>query len=454
LSKEIKPELPAFEWQVTEETVFQNCLPTPPEEEETLTPPEDAILGNTDRRRKSSSLVRGHLRSPTNVESGRIRLMQIIDEENSRKNFRDYLVSRYCEENLDFYMDILKFHSQFKNEHSNVEEIISAANHIWNEYLDPDTSSKPLNVPQELLNQCKQKISNNSFTVDLFDKLQQHCFDLMLQDSLPKFKRNSMAIPPPLPLSDQQNSSLPLSFLRPPSFVGSQPSLRKSISSGSLRAKMNAAMASLKSVAESTSQNSNDTYCHITPVTSNTSTSINSPPLSPIPLQSSSTSIISSVSSTAPSTPTTPTLISNPNNSNNYRSDTILTSADKNSTAPANRISMASAVCIQNITKRMLMGRRNSTSSTSSQFSVSALSSVFYLSSLDKFRNMPGSYPCKNNNKDDTEDLNLTSWQRLRRNISTPNFQSRSMTKSRPSTLFNTHNQTYNTNKTLPELPT
>ena len=123
--------------------------------------------------------------------------------------------------------------------------------------------------------------------------------------------------------------------------------------------------------------------------------------------------------------------------------------SNKSSTASVNRISMAY------ITKRMLLGRRNSTSSTTSQFSVSTLTSVFYLSSLDKFRNMPGSYPCKNNNKDDDNE-DLSSWQKLRRNISTPNF--RSTSKSRSSSLFNTHNQThsqdYNPNKSLPPLPT
>ena len=93
-------------------------------------------------------MIRRHSRSSTNVESGRIRLMQIIDDENSRKNFRNYLVSKYCEENLDFYMDILKFHSHFKKKVIKKNEIITTANYIWNEYLDPQTSSKPLNFPQ------------------------------------------------------------------------------------------------------------------------------------------------------------------------------------------------------------------------------------------------------------------------------------------------------------------
>ncbi|RIA97646.1 RGS domain-containing protein, partial [Glomus cerebriforme] len=320
--REIIPELPAFEWQVTEDTGLESCLntstisptiTTTSSSLSTLVPPEDAIFGiidRTDRRRKTTSLIRGHTRSSTNIESSRIRLMQIIDDENSRKRFRDYLVSKYCEENLDFYMDILKFHSHFKNETlKNYEMIISFTNYIWNEYLDPETSSKPLNVPQELLNQCKQKISENLFTNDLFDKLQQHCFDLMLQDSLPKFTRNSMAIP----YSTDLNSSSSFNYLCPPN---KQLTPRKSLSSGSLRSKMNHAISTLKNAVEPSSQNS-----------LNSLNSSNSPSISPlpsplpssIPPQSSSQSSASSptstfsttssvsTSSTLSSTPTTPT---------------------------------------------------------------------------------------------------------------------------------------------------
>jgi hypothetical protein len=409
-------------------------------------PPEDALLGVTDmkdRRRKSTISVRGHSRSSTNSESGRIRLMQIIEDENSRENFRNYLVSRYCEENLDFYMDVLKFHSHFKKEILKNNEIITAANYIWNEYLDPQTSSKPLNVPQELLNQCKQKISKNSFTIELFDKLQQHCFDLMLQDSLPKFTRNSVAITS-LPSSSSENylnsSSSSLSYLRPPN--NKQHSLRKSISSGSLRAKMNSAIASLKTTSESTSQ-SNSPY--VSPPPS---------PTPPIPSQflsqstassPTSTSTFSSTSST--SSTSTSTTFSIPTTPTSTTSATVINNQQ--------RISMASAMSISNITKKMLLGRRNSISSN--HFSVTTLSSVFYLSSLERFRCMPGSYPCSsstnnNDNKKDDNDNYSSAWQKLRRNISTPNFQSRP--RSRSSTLFNVNNdQANNCDKKLPPLP-
>lgn len=394
-------------------------------------------MTDKDRRRKSTISVKGHSRSSTNAESGRIRLMQIIDDKNSRENFRNYLVSRYCEENLDFYMDILKFHSHFKNEILKNNEIITAANYIWNEYLDPQTSSKPLNVPQELLNQCKQKISQNSFTINLFDKLQQHCFDLMLQDSLPKFTRNSMAILSPPSSSENylNSSSSSLSYLRPPD---KQPSLRKSLSSGSLRAKMNSAIASLKTTSESTSQ---------------TTSPYISPPPSPIPPQFSSQSSASSPTSTSTfsstsSTSSTSTTFSIPITPTSTVPITVINNQQ--------RISMASAMSISNITKRMLLGRRNSTSSNN--FSVSALSSVLYLSSLEKFRCMPGSYPCSsvsnnNNDKKDDSDNFSSTWQKLRRNISTPNFQSRP--RSRSSTLFksNNNNQDNNCNQKLPPLP-
>ncbi|CAI2173916.1 16755_t:CDS:2 [Funneliformis geosporum] len=473
-----KPELPAFEWQVTSDTSFEDCLPSPTSTSN-INPPNNVILYNTDG---NHPLVKTHSRSTTNVESGRIRLIQIIEEEEARTKFRNYLVSQYCEENLDFYMDIIKFHTHFKSEGSlNLLEIISCANYIWNEYLDSETSSKALNVPQDLLNNCKQKISKKLFTIDLFDKLQQHCFDLMLQDSLPKFTRNSMAFSSSEPLFPPSTPSSP-TFLRPPSFVGinhKQPplSLRKSISSGSLRTKM---MASLKTVTEpphpfdichatvtptsltSPTSPTSPTSTSTSPTspTSTSTTSTSTSPTSPTFTSTSHTSFTSSAS-TSPTSPISPTSpLSSKSVSSN--SDIISTSADSSNRSSTvstlstpttivnvqQRVSMASVVSITNITKRMLSRRRrNSTSSNSSKFSVTTLSSVFYLSSMEKFMGMPGTYPCTsvpNNNtatpnesdegvydlpSSSNESDEISTWQKLRKNISTPNL-SRSILRS------------------------
>ncbi|CAG8688467.1 2816_t:CDS:2, partial [Racocetra persica] len=94
----------------------------------------------------------------------------------------------------------------------------------------------------DLANQCRQKIDSKMFRKDIFDKLQQHCFDLMVQDSLPKFLRKSMMHEN----SSPSNSSIP-SHLKPPS--SSQKPLfgpRRSLSSGSLRARMASTLATLK----------------------------------------------------------------------------------------------------------------------------------------------------------------------------------------------------------------
>ncbi|RGB32412.1 hypothetical protein C1646_706852, partial [Rhizophagus diaphanus] len=261
----------------------------------------------------------------------------------------------------------------------------------------------------------------------------------MLQDSLPKFTRNSMAILS-LPSSSENylnSSTSSLCYLRPPD---RKPSLRKSLSSGSLRAKMNSAIASLKTTSETTSQ-TNSPYI--------------SPPPSPIPPQFSSQSSASSPTSTSTfsstsSTTSTSTTFSIPTTPTSTVPVVPITVIDNQQ-----RMSMASSMSISNITKRMLLGRRNSTSSN--HFSVSALSSVLYLSSLEKFRCMPGSSPGTNNNdnkKDDNDNFSST-WQKLRRNISTPNFQSRP--RSRSSTLFNTNNNNNNqdnsSDKKLPPLP-
>ncbi|CAJ0749069.1 2173_t:CDS:2 [Entrophospora sp. SA101] len=179
----IKPELPVFEWQKVEETGLEETIT---QATITLNQPEDVKVDSSRRnlrvnnnRSRSSSL---------NAESSRIRLMQIIEDEESRKIFRDYLVSQYCEENLDFYMDVANYREFFCTAglhiNEDMEEINSRAVYIWSEYLDDDTSPKSLNVPQDLVNTCRRKIEAKSHTIDVFDKLQEHCFGLMSTSDL------------------------------------------------------------------------------------------------------------------------------------------------------------------------------------------------------------------------------------------------------------------------------
>ncbi|CAG8497953.1 16215_t:CDS:1 [Acaulospora colombiana] len=429
---EVKPELPAFEWQVTGETELADCIT---KATATLTPPDDAILGTTDGRRKPlpkrSDTCRGRL--SCNTESRRLRLMQIIEDENSRTRFRDYLVSQYCEENLDFYMDVCQYREFFCSTriHANddIREISSHAKYIWNFYLDSDTSSKPLNVPQDLANNCQQKIHSRQYTIDIFDKLQQHCFDLMAQDSLPKFTRNSM-IPESystINLSLNLNHPTDSNHLKPLSLVGKVTSgPRKSLSSGSLRSKLVSTLASLKT-------------------TTNDLTSVNQtipstpPPRSPkSPAHSVTSTIITSENSEGNRSSMASTGSTNTTNS------TISTSSTS-STLPTPTSDQGRRLSFSGITRRVLSRRRNSISLILGQFSLVTLN--LHNSNSDKAMVMPGSYPLE-----DQEDCgecegspdNAAMWQKLRRNISTPNFQSRSNTTIR---------ETCVAEKGLPPLP-
>src|SRR6185437_13772579 len=121
-------------------------------------------------------------------------MIQIIHSEEARAKFRTYLVSQYCEENLDFYVQVMEYREIFEEVERSMlkgeeramrekdmrREAISMASCIWNLYLNDEKASKPLNVPRELSNHCRRNVEEGNYTVDLFDKLQQHCFELMV----------------------------------------------------------------------------------------------------------------------------------------------------------------------------------------------------------------------------------------------------------------------------------
>ncbi|CAG8530507.1 9259_t:CDS:2 [Acaulospora morrowiae] len=478
---EVKPELPAFEWQVTGETELEDCIT---QATATLSQPDDALFGTINERCKSSptrSSVSKNLVS-CNTESRRLRLMQIIEDENSRTRFRNYLVSQYCEENLDFYMDVCQYHEFFCSTrihiNDDIREISSHAKYIWNFYLDSDTSSKPLNVPQDLANSCQQKIHSRQYNIDIFDKLQQHCFDLMVQDSLPKFTRNSMihesysysSLPSPtLSLNPCVNHQTEPNHLKPLSFVEKITSgPRKSLSSGSLKLKMTSTLASLKTAVADSSKTINDLDSS-NKTLSSIPLSLNSPTLpstnslsQEIHMENSVTAITTSENSECNRSSMASTGSTNSLGSFNSASSTTLTISSNSagsvnstgSTLPTPTSIHSQRLSFTNITRRILSRRRNSLSLVLGQFSLSALNSHY--SSNDRVMTMPGSYPQEDQEDrdgfeqcDESSD-NATTWQKLRRNISTPNFQSQVTLRSRSG--MNLH-ETYIPQKSLPPIP-
>ncbi|KAG9290128.1 hypothetical protein G9A89_010434 [Geosiphon pyriformis] len=426
---QVKPEIPAFEWQVSTHE-GQSLGDSISEATTIITPPVDALLGTAEKRKstilRNKNFSGAHLkRSLTQSEPGRIRLLNILESETACVKFREYLVSQYCEENLDFYMDVVRYRSMFDSP-SSEKEISSLAIHVWAIYLDDDASSKPLNVPQEMVLSCRREIEGKRYFVDLFDKLQQHCFGLMLQDSLPKFTRNSLINSmedysslsssssfSPSPSSSSTSfetstteQSSTQSFLSPSSFtantdIGHSP--RKSLSSGSLRLSFSA-LKSLSSSSEISFQSQ----------LGKTSLAINAIERSKLQNNASFTSL----------------------------------------SAVANqRISLVGN-SISHITRRMLTRRRDSTCSISSQISIMSIAGISYSNSVKNKSSMPGTYPIgfstPSSEKHDSgflpsieydvseedeaflnpSDQDSQSLQKLRRNISAPNLQSNNSQKA------------------------
>ncbi|RIB09405.1 hypothetical protein C2G38_272543 [Gigaspora rosea] len=362
-------------------------------------------------------------------------------------------------------MDVVQYRELFGSSgniiNDDIREISSTAKYIWNYYLDSDTSSKPLNVPQDLANQCRQKIDSKMFKNDIFDKLQQHCFDLMVQDSLPKFLRRSV-MHENLSLS---NSSISSSHLKPTSYSTQKPLFgpRRSISSGSLRARMASTLASIKTSGyhSNTTTVDNNSSCSRNIV----SLSLSSPKdrtLQTIMNQEnksnssfkniqfahenrlnnsftkenrSNSSFNNSFKHENRSNSSFNSSFTQENKSNsslNHKSTKIdipesnrssTASTDSASSSPSTSSStnsISSRISLSNITRRVLTRRRNSTSLTSVRKPIEIT-------------------PCTPiSNCDECDELDLLSrdkksWHihKLRRNMSTSNFQSDS--KSRPS---------------------
>lgn len=141
--------------------------------------------------------------APT-TDSTSTRLLKIVQDPAQRRKFHSYLKSRFSEENLEFYVDVKKYHlawesSQWDQENGLGQTIGQGANvmqlafHIYGQYLR-ETSHKAVNVPRELVQHVEERLfPNDSFAktmpMDLFDSIQQHCFGLMAHGNVNDFLR-------------------------------------------------------------------------------------------------------------------------------------------------------------------------------------------------------------------------------------------------------------------------
>ncbi|CAG8457795.1 10752_t:CDS:2 [Ambispora leptoticha] len=405
LNADGKPELPAFEWLVSTDggPNLGDCIT---EVTTTETPPVDDVPEISSQRNsvvmeKAINVNPTRVkRSSTHSESGKIRLLNIIENESSRTKFREYLVSQYCDENLDFYMDVSRFREMFNASsdtfpYTDSEEITTFAVHIFETYLDEDKSSKPLNVPQDMKTVCQRRIETNKYMADIFDKLQQHCFDLMVQDSLPKFLRNSLAGDLSVSaLSSTSSSSSQCSSSVSPSSRYSLSFNSASSSSSSFTSTKNSSSIITTTSTNSTSPSSSSSNSFLRPPSFRSTKHPN--------LNDDSNNILvsprKSLSSSALRSTFSSSTVINSFFEHNHAGKRNSVSFERSRLSQGalfgapfsitnQRMSLV-GVSISNITRRMLTRRRDSNCSVSSQASSSGSNSPSKCLSI-----MPGSYP-------------------------------------------------------------
>ncbi|KAG0165734.1 hypothetical protein DFQ28_008351 [Apophysomyces sp. BC1034] len=148
------------------------------------------------------------------------RLKSILDDAQLRSLFKDFLRANFCEENLDFWIDLSTLKRKRRNQSpamptQNQKELLEDAYDIWSTYLAPGAPSE-LNVEHSMLQEMARVVSSmvtivptytpgqvkptivistpstsQSLRIMLkwFDKVEEHICRLMASDSVPKFVR-------------------------------------------------------------------------------------------------------------------------------------------------------------------------------------------------------------------------------------------------------------------------
>jgi len=95
--------------------------------------------------------------------------------------FREFLRSQFCSENLSFWRDAEEFKSI-----GDAQERSKKAKAMWEKYCSPE-SRYELNIPDSLKRDLHQKLENQNFESSVFQTAQQAVFDLMAEQSYPLF---------------------------------------------------------------------------------------------------------------------------------------------------------------------------------------------------------------------------------------------------------------------------
>ncbi|KAF7729441.1 hypothetical protein EC973_004421 [Apophysomyces ossiformis] len=148
------------------------------------------------------------------------RLKVILDDPQLRSLFKDFLRANFCEENLDFWIDLNTLKRKRRNQSpamptQNQKDLLEDAYDIWSTYLAPGAPSE-LNVEHGMLQEMARVVSSMVTIVPTYtpgqvkptivistpstsqslrimlkwlDKVEDHICRLMASDSVPKFVR-------------------------------------------------------------------------------------------------------------------------------------------------------------------------------------------------------------------------------------------------------------------------
>lgn len=109
------------------------------------------------------------LSNPTNVEE-----------------FRQFLKTQYCQENIDFYLACEKYRKlKIGTDRVSKELVTFMATQIYNDFLS-ENAKQPINVDSDCLTRIKH-LKRNGPTPDMFDEAQLEIFNLMRSDCFPRF---------------------------------------------------------------------------------------------------------------------------------------------------------------------------------------------------------------------------------------------------------------------------
>jgi len=108
-----------------------------------------------------------------NMEEKERHLSQILNDIDQKNRFYSFLISMYCQENLDFYDDCLSFESLI------IEDYQKRAEEIFQHYLSPITAMNQVSMDQEIVFRVKNRIDEGRIDHQLFQECKLFTFKLM-----------------------------------------------------------------------------------------------------------------------------------------------------------------------------------------------------------------------------------------------------------------------------------